>query len=568
MSDDTVRGPNRRRRLHVSVLLLTLVAVVALAAPACSGSGNVAAGLVVEEACHLNSDCASGLICGLGACRAMCRTAADCGTGGSCVDNGDVAVCRYADENNTPCGKPSDCPAPLACASDYRCRNLCNTAADCNVLGITGRVCAKDAEGVYYCAQPSEVSQGRLVAAPPAGAPTTTSVLEPEAGLGVVAVAGAAPTGSIETLIGPSGGTLGIGAAAITIPSGALDGDVPVSITPIAPPVGGVFLGQVFEIAPSGTQFHVPVTVTLSYANTDLEGLPPSAFAVSTLVDGVWQALPGQIQDANARTISGTTTHLSPYAMIEQELDAGRPGATIRDAGGSADAAERRDAAADASLTARDGSSDALAIPIAVDGGGVGVRPIGGDGGEGGVRPIGGEAGVRPIGVDGGEAAGTVAILVPDLGSAFNYYQASYVLGWYFGANAAIQVTSLGFYDASMDGLTESHPVAIYDMATQALLASTTVVPADPLTGFFHYAALGIPLTLTPGHTYVIVALVGTEEYLAFYNIDSTWTVNPAITYEGSAVNYANSSATMLYYPDTFTPTAGDFGPNFEFTGP
>jgi hypothetical protein len=44
--------------------------------------------------------------------------------------------------------------------------------------------------------------------------------------------------------------------------------------------------------------------------------------------------------------------------------------------------------------------------------------------------------------------------------------------------------------------------------------------------------------------------------------------VNPAITYEGSAVNYANSSATMLYYPDTFTPTAGDFGPNFEFTGP
>lgn len=334
MSDDTVRGPNRRRRLHVSVLLLTLVAVVALAAPACSGSGNVAAGLVVEEACHLNSDCASGLICALGACRAMCETAADCGMGGTCVDNGDVAVCRYADENNTACDKPSDCPAPLACASDYRCRNLCDTAADCNVLGITGRVCAKDAQGVYYCAQPSEVSNGTLVATPPPGAPKTR-VVEPDGGLGVIPPADAAA--AIETVIGPSGGTLGIGASSITIPPGALASDLSISITPVAAPIPGA-TGQVFEIEPSGTHFSVAATVTLSYASTDLGGLPSSDFAVSTVVGGAWVTLAGQNWDAVTQTISGTTMHLSPYALVQQTSDAGGSDATVGDA--SEDASE------------------------------------------------------------------------------------------------------------------------------------------------------------------------------------------------------------------------------------
>ncbi len=109
----------------------------------------------------------------------MCAGDADCGSGGRCIDNGDVAVCQYADENNTPCTKESDCPEPLACASDYRCRNLCKIADDCNVLGITGRVCARDANGVDYCAVPSEVTNGVITASPPSGAMTGTPVIEP-----------------------------------------------------------------------------------------------------------------------------------------------------------------------------------------------------------------------------------------------------------------------------------------------------------------------------------------------------------------------------------------------------
>lgn len=160
------------------------------------------------------------------------------------------------------------------------------------------------------------------------------------------------------------------------------------------------------------------------------------------------------------------------------------------------------------------------------------------------------------------------AITVPTLGTTgFNYYQGSYSLGFSFTANANAQVTALGFYDDLKNGLTQSHPVGIYDPQTQALLVSATVLPTDPLSNFFHYTTLATPLNLVAGKSYVIMALVRSENYLAFSSIDPTWIVDPAITYTGGAVNYANPSATTLLYPDTPIPggpaSGGDFGPNF-----
>ncbi|HTQ42551.1 MAG TPA: DUF4082 domain-containing protein [Polyangiaceae bacterium] len=169
---------------------------------------------------------------------------------------------------------------------------------------------------------------------------------------------------------------------------------------------------------------------------------------------------------------------------------------------------------------------------------------------------------------DAAQEAGTdnEAILVPGLGSGFDYHQGSYDLGWYFIVNSPITITALGFYDDKKDGLTSSHPVAVYDKATQQMLAQATVSPSDPLTGYFRYTPLAPPLALQQGHTYVLITLVGSENYLAFNALDPSWTVNPAITYSGGAVNYGNPAATTLLYPDTFGTSGGDFGPDFEFS--
>jgi alpha-tubulin suppressor-like RCC1 family protein len=165
-------------RAQPAVLSVAIAVVIALVlgSPGCKSSSQPPTG---GQACSLNSDCTSPLVCALGKCRPECVTSADC-NGGSCVDNGSYGVCQTPAELNTPCNMESDCPAPLACASDYRCRNLCTTAADCNVLGITGRLCAVDMQGVHYCADPSQVNASDMIVdQPPPDAATDAPVIEP-----------------------------------------------------------------------------------------------------------------------------------------------------------------------------------------------------------------------------------------------------------------------------------------------------------------------------------------------------------------------------------------------------
>ena len=170
---------SKRRASRRVAVLAGLLGLVALASPACNSSSNAGARATTEGACKQSSDCTTPYICALGACRAECKTAADCQAGGSCVTDGTSAVCQSAADKNTACNTQSDCTAPLACASDYRCRNLCASDGDCNVLDVTGRVCAKDANGVEYCADPPDVHAGKIISTPPPGA-SDTPVVEPD----------------------------------------------------------------------------------------------------------------------------------------------------------------------------------------------------------------------------------------------------------------------------------------------------------------------------------------------------------------------------------------------------
>jgi hypothetical protein len=160
-------------------------------------------------------------------------TAADCisfGAGSSCIsDSKGHAICQPAAELNTPCDNESMCTPPLACASEFRCRNICSVDGDCNVDGITGRVCATDAKGAHYCADPGAVTNG-TISEPPAGAEASVPGTEagpdapsesaatsggtcdlanpnscPGPGMGCLAVDGAGGTGTTAC------GTVGIG---------------------------------------------------------------------------------------------------------------------------------------------------------------------------------------------------------------------------------------------------------------------------------------------------------------------------------------------------------------------
>lgn len=158
-------------------------------------------------------------------------------------------------------------------------------------------------------------------------------------------------------------------------------------------------------------------------------------------------------------------------------------------------------------------------------------------------------------------AAGTPAVDVTLSGR--DYYQGeSYCTGFRFTANQALNVTELGFYDDDKDGIVGNHDVGIYDVVTKKLLAKTTVVPSDPLTGFFRYHPLSAPVNLPANRDYFIQAVTLTDHYA----LEPSIVVDPAITFLGFAGDDGFTPSTKLHYPtDVLSSTfRGTFGPSFK----
>lgn len=96
----------------------------------------------------------------------------------------------------------------------------------------------------------------------------------------------------------------------------------------------------------------------------------------------------------------------------------------------------------------------------------------------------------------------------------------SYTLGFTFSVSTRTTVSRLGYFDAGDDGLTQSHPVGLFDVATGNLLRTATVTNADPWGpsgsgSWFKWHPMNEgPITLLPGVTYEVAGATGTEAYM------------------------------------------------------
>jgi len=144
---------------------------------------------------------------------------------------------------------------------------------------------------------------------------------------------GKQPPGGMPTMktVGPSGGAVASsdGNLAVNIPAGALPANVTITTEPAEAPATGA-VGTVYEIGPTGTQFAMPVTLTLHYDTSMLNGAAASSLRVATFAGNAWQLLPGAVVDEQAKTVSGVTTHLSPYAIVSEMV--GKTCATVQNA--------------------------------------------------------------------------------------------------------------------------------------------------------------------------------------------------------------------------------------------
>jgi hypothetical protein len=144
-----------------------------------------------------------------------------------------------------------------------------------------------------------------------------------------------------QQTVGASGGMVATsdGVLTIQIPAGALGANTTITVQGIASPAPGS-IGTTYDIGPSGTQFASPVTLSFRYAGVNLQGYAPTSLEVATFANGAWVPLTGDTVDTAAQSASGTTTHLSPYAVIAGPSadDAGASAGGAPDGGASPDA--------------------------------------------------------------------------------------------------------------------------------------------------------------------------------------------------------------------------------------
>lgn len=117
------------------------------------------------------------------------------------------------------------------------------------------------------------------------------------------------------TDVGIAGGQLTNvdGSGALLIPAGALSASTPISM--IATTGAGDF-APTLDLGPDGTQFNVPVTLTMPYEPSRLPpGVLPRDLRV-VMFDGTgWREVAGSAVDEDAATLSAPISHFSTYSV-------------------------------------------------------------------------------------------------------------------------------------------------------------------------------------------------------------------------------------------------------------
>jgi hypothetical protein len=156
-------------------------------------------------------------------------------------------------------------------------------------------------------------------------------------------------------------------------------------------------------------------------------------------------------------------------------------------------------------------------------------------------------------------------------------------VGWDFTVTQPVVVNALGYYDEGADGLASSHPVGLWDAATQTLLASNTVDTTDlagptfavtaTVNGRFLFDTFdgGGSLTLVPGTRYVLGGYVPAGSSAAvtdgYRSAVTSPSFDPGIVFGQNRRDTAGT-APGLTFPDVAAAGNGRFGPNIGFIIP
>jgi hypothetical protein len=151
-------------------------------------------------------------------------------------------------------------------------------------------------------------------------------------------------------VVGPSGGTVAAGqSASVALPAGALSSNTTITVTPTeaTPPTSTVAVGTPYLFGPEGTQFAVPVTVTLEFSPSLLPtGMSAGDVVVYTAPANTTDYQPLTTSIVDATHVSAQTTHFSIFVgAVRPHEGSGADAGVANDAGASVDAGVAIDAA-------------------------------------------------------------------------------------------------------------------------------------------------------------------------------------------------------------------------------
>ena len=128
--------------------------------------------------------------------------------------------------------------------------------------------------------------------------------------------------------IGPGGGKVASsdGKASVNIPAGALSQAVVITVDLVSTVPTGHF-GSAYEFGPAGTTFSQPVTLSISYQETEIPPtLDEATLVLGKLVNNQWQKVPGSTVSTDNNFVSGNVTSFSTYGIIVAGSDGTGPG--------------------------------------------------------------------------------------------------------------------------------------------------------------------------------------------------------------------------------------------------
>lgn len=113
-----------------------------------------------------------------------------------------------------------------------------------------------------------------------------------------------------KSITASNGGTVGVNEFKISIPAGALGNNASISINCD----DDLYLQA--DFGPDGTQFKVPATITISYANADLTEILPNDLSISWFDPATkqWINLGGNV-DTKAKTVTVQVWHFTQYTL-------------------------------------------------------------------------------------------------------------------------------------------------------------------------------------------------------------------------------------------------------------